>query len=273
VQKFYETLTPSQMLQICFPFDHPSRHKINANWDVTKPRIHEDFYSKEQQGLIAEIFRGVTSADGRERFQKQMEFDDGGFDRYHVAVFGEPGTGKFEWELTGRHMTIRADGDSVAGAAFGGPIVYGHGEEEPKENLFYYQTQQANQVFRALDSAQVQKALVAKAPQEAQVQLQGAQGRFPGIALAELSADQQQLVKGVIQTLLAPYREEDVQEAMALLDQGGGLASLSMAFYKQEDLHGDGEWDIWRIEGPTFVSHFRGAPHVHAYLNIGAKAV
>jgi hypothetical protein len=28
-------------------------------------------------------------------------------------------------------------------------------------------------------------------------------------------------------------------------------------------------WDMWRIEGPSFVWHFRGAPHVHAYINIG----
>ena len=44
-----------------------------------------------------------------------------------MAVFGEPGTDKpFEWVLTGRHDTLRADGNSVEGAAFGGPIFYGH---------------------------------------------------------------------------------------------------------------------------------------------------
>ena len=58
---------------------------------------------------------------------KQMDDDAGGFDAYHVAVFGEPGTDKpFEWVLTGRHDTLRADGNSVEGAAFGGPIFYGH---------------------------------------------------------------------------------------------------------------------------------------------------
>ena len=40
--------------------------------------------------------------------------------------------GKFQWMLTGRHTTMRADGDSVDKAAFGGPIVYGHGEENVK---------------------------------------------------------------------------------------------------------------------------------------------
>lgn len=32
----------------------------------------------------------------------------------------------FEFVLTGRHCTRRCDGDSVEGAAFGGPLFYGH---------------------------------------------------------------------------------------------------------------------------------------------------
>jgi len=270
-QKLYETLSPAQRSQICLPFNHPSRTKISANWAVTKPAIHEDFYTVEQRGLIAEVFKGVTSAEGHERFQSQMEFDDGGFDRYHVALFGDPQAEKFEWMLTGRHTTIRADGNSSAGSAFGGPVVYGHGDEDVKSNIFYYQTQQANQVFKALDNAQAAKALVKNAPGETQVVLQGTRGTFGGISLQELSQDQRDLVAGVIKTLLNPYREEDVQEAMESLEQGGGVAGLHMAFYRQGDLNNDGEWDIWRIEGPSFVCHFRGAPHVHAYLNIGTS--
>jgi hypothetical protein len=45
-----------------------------------------------------------------------------------------------------------------------------------------------------------------------------------------------------------------------------------MAFYKAWDLGHDEEWDIWRLEGPTFVWHFRGSPHVHAYVNIAREA-
>jgi hypothetical protein len=268
-QQLYQVLTPAQKSQICFPFNHPSRTRINANWAVSKPAIHEDFYTPEQRQLIAQIFRGVTSEEGHARFLEQMEYDSGGFDRYHVALFGEPGKEGFEWELTGRHLTIRADGDSVAGAAFGGPVVYGHGEEDPADNIFHYQTQQANEVFRALSAEQARQALVDTAPKEAQVPLQGPHGKFPGIAVGSLSEDQQALVKSVVQTLLAPYREDDVQEAMAIIEQGGGIQALRMAFYRQNDLGKDGEWDLWRIEGPTFVSHFRGAPHVHAYLNVG----
>jgi len=274
VKRFYDTLKDEQKKTICFPFDHPLRTRINANWPITKPTLAE--YTKEQQALADEIFRNVTSPDGYERFQKQMDDDAGGFNEYHVAVFGTPGSGQFEWEMTGRHLTIRADGDSVDNVAFGGPIVYGHGEGDSKKglpgNVFYYQTKKANEVFSALDGKQRDTALLPKAPKEDAVLLQGSSGTFPGIAVGELSRDQKELVESVMKVILAPYREDDVKEAVALLKDGGGLDGLHMSFYKTGDVGDDHEWDIWRIEGPTFVSHFRGAPHVHAYINVGKKA-
>ena len=275
VKALHTSLTADQKKAICFPFDHELRKRINANWAITKPTIEDDF-TKEQQSLIDDIFRGVTSPDGYERFKKQMDDDDGGMGRYHIAIFGEPGTGQFEWEMTGRHMTIRADGDSVAGAAFGGPIIYGHGVGDSQKglpgNVFYYQTQKANEVFKALDGKQREKALVAKAPAEARVPVQGDSGKFPGIGVGELAGDQKALVEKVVRVLLAPYREEDIDEAMAVMKAGGGLDALHMAFYEADDIAKDQEWDIWRLEGPTFVWHFRGAPHVHAYINVAKKS-
>jgi hypothetical protein len=270
VQRFYETLSEEQRKVICLPFEDPLRKKINANWAVTKPEIQDDFYSDEQRKLIDEIFRSVTSEDGYERFQKQMNEDmAGGLGRYHVAVFGKPGDSKFEWEMTGRHLTIRADGNSVENMAFGGPILYGHGASDPRKNVFHYQTEKANEVFTALDPQQAELALLTKAPREDQVPIQGDDGQFPGVAVNELSSDQQALVESVIKIMLAPYRPEDVEEAMALLTRGGGLEKLHMAFYRTGDLNNDQVWDIWRMEGPSFVWHFRGAPHVHTYVNIG----
>jgi hypothetical protein len=274
-KRLYESLSETQRKAVCFPFDHPLRSRINANWAITKTTIEDDF-TKDQQALITEVFKGVTSPEGYERFQKQMEEDDGGFGRYHIALFGEPNSNGFEFEMTGRHLTIRADGDSVAGAAFGGPIVYGHGTGDGQKglpgNVFYYQTKKANEVFQALDGTQRKEALQPKAPPESHVELQGASGKFPGIALSGLSADQKALVESVIKVILAPYREADVEEAVAIMKDGGGIDALHMAFYESDDIGGDHEWDIWRLEGPTFVWHFRGAPHVHAYVNVAKKA-
>lgn len=272
VGRFYQSLSEKQKQTLVLPFDHELRSRISANWHVTKPLLDGDFFNDEQRALVDEIVRNVTSPDGYERLQRQTEDDSGGIGGYSVAVFGTPGAGKFQFELTGRHLTLRADGDSVDKAAFGGPIIYGHSEEDAKKNLFYYQTKAANEVFRALDGPQVAKALIAKAPKEAEVGIQGDGGRFPGIAVAELSADQKKLVESTLKLLLAPYRAEDVDEVFAILKSNGGAEKLHMAFYSEGDLQDDKLWDIWRVEGPAFVWHFRGAPHVHAYINVGMKS-
>jgi len=268
VKRFFESLGEKQLAAINFPFDHPLRQRINANWQVTKPKIGDDFYSDDQRQMIHAILKNITSEDGYERLIQQMDEDRGGIEEYSVAVFGNPQTGKFEWEMTGRHLTLRADGDSVDKSAFGGPIVYGHGVETPADNLFYHHTKQVNKVFRALDAKQAKRALLKKAPRENAVRIQGEQGSFSGLAVGDMSADQKELVEATLKKLLSPYRPEDVHEVMQIVKAGGGIDKLHMAFYQQDDLDNDKVWDIWRVEGPSFVWHFRGAPHVHAYINI-----
>jgi hypothetical protein len=270
VGRLYQSLSDAQKKTIVFPFENDLRKKINANWHITKPLIKDDFYTDAQRATITEIVKNVTSPDGYEKLQAQTEFDDGGLEAYSIALFGTPGQGKFEFELTGRHLTLRADGDSVDKAAFGGPIVYGHGEEDPKDNLYLYQTKQVNEVFKALDAKQAEVALLPTAPKEAEVALQGPGKKYPGIAVSALSSDQRALVEKTLKVLLAPYRAEDVDEVLAILKASGGTEQLHLAFYQQGDLGQDKQWDIWRVEGPAFVWHFRGAPHVHAYINIGS---
>ena len=96
VKQFYGTLSDSQKKAICLPFQH--QRYTSANWAITEPNIGDDFYSKEQRELIHQILRGATSEDGYQRLLKQMSDDLGGIEQYSVAIFGEPGSGKFEWE-------------------------------------------------------------------------------------------------------------------------------------------------------------------------------
>lgn len=272
VKRFYDSLSDAQKKEICFDFGHKLQTRLSANWLVTKHKIGSDFYTDEQRDKIDAVVRAVCSEDGYDRIKLQTKADrPKGMNDYAVAVFGKPGSGKFQWELTGRHLTLRCDGDSVENMAFGGPIVYGHGASNPKKNLFHYQTKKTNEVFNSLDGKQRKVALIAKAPRESNVPLQGKNGEFPGIPVGELPDDQKKLVQETLKIILAPYRSEDVDEVMAILKQGGGVDKLHMAFYQQGDLQNDKVWDIWRVEGPTFVWHFRGAPHVHAYINIGVK--
>ena len=60
----------------------------------------------------------------------------------------------------------------------------------------------------------------------------------------------------------------DRDEVLACLKSQGGLDQCKLAFYTDPDLGNDGVWDNWRLEGPSFVWYFRGAPHVHVWVNV-----
>ena len=279
VARFYKSLRDDQKKLICFPFDHPKRSQVNNNWAIVPSKIED--LTKEQQELCREIFRNLLSEDGYERFTYQMEEDYGGFDQYHVAVFGEPGTDQpFEWVLTGRHDTLRADGNSVAGAAFGGPIFYGHAshsfneDAQHTDNVWWYQGQKANAIFKTLDDKQKKQALVEKAEEDTprSIQLKGDQLPAVGLAVADLDGQQQKMVEDLIRAGLQPFREADVQEALECIREAGGVEKLRLTFSKEGDIGNDGVWDIWKLEGPAFAWFFRGSPHVHTWLNVARRA-
>jgi hypothetical protein len=248
---------------------------VAANWRITAPAIKSDFFTPGQQHLIREVFEGIIRPDWYARFDKQLADDAGGFGaRQSIALFGRPGAGKFEFVLTGRHMTLRCDGDSAEHVAFGGPIFYGHAasgfHEKPNHpgNIFWPQALAANGVYQMLDGKQQKQALLPTAPPESHVGFRGPGGQLPGIPVADLSADQRLHVQEVLQKLIEPYRQCDRDEVLSCLKAEGGLDRCSLAFYKQPDLGGDGVWDVWRLEGPAFVWHFRGAPHVHTWVSV-----
>src|SRR5256885_13432172 len=127
VATLYKSLNEEQRKAVAFPFDHPLRSQVDNNWHITDKKTAQ-FYSKDQQEMIRQIFMGLHSPEYAEKVMGQVVHDSGkeGFGDTAIALFGEPGSGKFEFVLTGRHCTRRCDGDSVEGAAFGGPIFYGH---------------------------------------------------------------------------------------------------------------------------------------------------
>ena len=77
-------------------------------------------------------------------------------------------------------------------------------------------------------------------------------------------------MEGVLKLLVEPYREVDRKEVAKCLKAQGGLDKCHLTFYESGDLGKDTVWDNWRLEGPAFVWHFRGAPHVHVWVNVAS---
>lgn len=284
VTQLFKSLNEEQKSKVCFPFDNPLRSRVDNNWMIVDKSIAEIF-TPEQQSLVKQIFNGLHRDEYVKSVYGQVVHDSGGegFEKScAVAIFGEPGTGKFEFVLTGRHCTRRCDGDSVEGAAFGGPIFYGHAAESFNEkadhpgNVYWYQAKRVNEVFAALDGKQREAALLDEGREEkhsSTVKLSGKKEGLQGLAYGDLAKDQQGLMDKVMADLLAPFRKKDADEAMKLI-KDSGMNDLHLAFFKSDDIGNDKIWDTWQIEGPNMVWYFRGAPHVHCWVNIqkGAAA-
>jgi hypothetical protein len=287
VKYLFDSLSPRQRETICFPWGHVDgergllRTRIENNWTITKPAIKSDFYTREQQDVCLQIFRGMTNPEWHDRFDRQLKDDVGGFgNSQSIAIFGHPDGdrpdgGPFEFVLASRHMTLRCDGRSNEHVAFGGPILYAHeGEdlyEEPTHpnNVFWPQAVAANELYGMFDGRQRKLALVTQGmPSEEEVGFRGTRKPLDGIPVTEMSRDQREHLQGVLKLLLEPFRQSDRDEVTRCLKVQGGLDACRLAFYREGDLGDDGVWDNWRLEGPSFVWYFRGKPHVHVWVHV-----
>lgn len=284
VKALYDSLSDAQRKAVCFPWDyqHPQRGLLRTHvsniWQISQPAVRSDFYTRRQQGIIYDVFQSLFQPEWAKKLTQQLKDDSDGAEwgaNQSIAIFGRPGENKFEFVMTGRHLTIRADGNSEAKVAFGGPIFHGHAASGNTEkvghpgNIFWPQAVAANRIYQMLDGKQREQALVGgKLPQEAAVGFRKSHEERPGIPVSELSRDRREEIEKVLAIMLEPYRDEDRAEVMACIKKQGGLDACNLAFYRDGDLGDDQQWDNWRLEGPAFVWYFRGYPHVHIWINI-----
>jgi hypothetical protein len=283
VTALYRGLTEAQRKVICFDWDHRDarrgllRTHVSNSWRITPPVILGRFYTRQQRALLFEIFKGVFNPDWHYRLLKQLKDDHDGMPwgaDLSCALFGAPGTGKFQFVMTGRHLTIRVDGERDAHVVLGGPIFHGHAPSGHCEwvnhpgNIFWHQAQLASKVYTILDGKQQRQAVVAPRPREQEVGFRGRDGPYPGLPCAEMTPDQQEGVQKVLLSLIEPYRKQDQEEVLACLARQGGLQRCALAFYQDGGVDGS-VWESWRLEGPSFVWYFRGCPHVHIWINVG----
>ncbi len=281
VKHLYGTLSDEQKSKICFDWDYMDksrgllRTRVSNNWNITKQMIGSDFFNKDQQQIIREVYEGMLNPDWIKRIDKQLQDDAGGYGKAQsIAIFGHPGSDKFELVMTGRHMTLRCDGHSAEHVAFGGPVFYGHAahgfneKADHPDNVFWPQALSANKIYESLDERHRKLALVENLPAEEAVGFEGPDGKYPGCPVTELSSDQKEHLQKTLTMLLEHYRQSDQDEALRCLKAQGGLDKCSLAFYREGDIGNDQVWDCWRLEGPSFVWYYRGSPHVHVWVNV-----
>src|SRR5262245_4427446 len=171
-----------------------------------------------------------------------------------ALIFGDPTPGnKFAFVFAGHHLTIRCDGNTEEGPAFGGPIYYGHSPNGySRGNVFNYQTRSVLKVFDALSAKQREKAVIGgqvgnRGPGEQanSVQFRARAEQRPGLPAEDMTADQRTLVEQVMRDVLSPYRKEDGDEVMEIIKKNGGLAQIKLAFYEDAGMRDGQPWHFW----------------------------
>jgi len=278
VKELFAGLTDDQKKAVVKPWDHKARKSVNPN----KALDHTigSVYTKAQQDLVKKIVRAIASDDkGWDQISRNDTWDGTKrFDKMGADIFGDPSSGKFAFQFTGHHLTVRCDGDSEEGAAFGGPIYYGHSPNGySSKNVFNYQTREVIKAYQALDEKQRKQATITMGnPGEGKDSIQlKKDAKLRGIAYADLTRDQRELLEHVMKAVLSPFRQQDGAEVVAIIKAMGGMEKVHMAFYSEDYENtqtSEGQpWSFWRLEGPGFVWNFRVLPHVHTYVNIASK--
>jgi hypothetical protein len=272
IKELYTGLNDDQKRAILHPFADDKRLKIyNAALGTPIGKI----YTKPQQELVGRILKSISSGEeGWKQISREGTWDASkSFDACGADLFGDV-HGKFTWVFSGHHLTIRCDGNTDEGVAFGGPLYYGHTPNGYSErNCFFYQTKSALAAFEALTEKQREQAVCKDKPIEGMpsIKLRPADEAKPGIAYAELSKEAKALVEKTMADVLSPYRKADADEVLQVIKDKGGMDKVHLAFYKDEEAKSTRPWSFWRLEGPGFVWNYRVLPHVHTFVNISAR--
>lgn len=286
LRAFGASLTPFQREKIVFPADHPSR-QLNNTFAIVKGPHLGTLLSPSQQELVHGLFDDSLSERGRDAFAGTIAVE-GRFEGCVVAVYGEPTSGDAEIVVSGGHLLVRG-GASSRGSALGGGVAYGHqiGNEQWRVpgNSFAYHGDALNRFMATLAPAERERAILPAPPHELVLQVQRAGATFPGVAIGSLGEASRDEARRLLETVFSCYPAERQHEAFACIDGNGGVDALHVAVYASHGFYADMKawdtlqpderasrgapyWQIWRIEGPGTIVHFKGYPHVHAYIDV-----
>lgn len=271
-----DALPDDDRTQACVPYDHPYRQYHNRGLGGGGLPVDAGTLSWDARRVLTDLFHAGLSETGRERVPKQFFINWPGIHLMRLLVCGDPRTPPYQVVLSGPHLNLRLGGASVEGAAFGGPQVYGDqrgdGSVGLPGNIYRYQMETAHRLRADMTDAQRAAARVAHAPAQTLVDLQGADGRFDGLPVAELSPANRALAVRIVDGILENYPDADAAYAQQCLAANGGVDALHFADYDIDfeggRRAGQGPSQIFRLEGPAAVFYFRGEPHLHAYLNV-----
>lgn len=290
-QVFEQSLSPIQREYTFLASDHPARQVSLTQVVHTGPHIGT-LFDNYQIGLIREMYQQMLSAQGKSWLQNTINLE-GRFAGSIFKIYSDDIRGataqNSQVVINGGHYLLRSTDLKSSGYALGGPVSYGQQLGDHKYqvegNAYKAHGDALNQFHQALNEQEKLSAYQAVPPYELQLQIQGADGIFPGVRIGDVSGAAKELAQDMFATVFSGFTSAQQKEAREAIDANGGIESLHVAMYSDFSFYDDGERygelkpeqrnarplpyvQVWRIEGPAMVIHFQGYPHVHAYMNI-----
>jgi hypothetical protein len=254
----------------CVGYDHPLRQYHNRG--VSVGGILGLRLNWEQRAIVTDLLYAGLSERGRSRVPEEYFLRLPGIHATDVLVCGDPRTPPYQIVISGPHLNLRLGGKNAEGVAFGGPQVYGDQRGDGRlglpGNLYRFQFEIAQRLFASLLLEQQQLAVQPTAPIQTQIELQGADGSFAGVAVETFSPESKTIVRELVDAILSTYAPDDVAYAWQCLENNGGIDRLFLSYYQDGEINGSRQYQIFRLEGPAAVFYFRGYPHVHAFVNV-----
>jgi hypothetical protein len=270
-RRFVDSLDEEQRALTCVPYDHPLRQLHNRGVWGGGASVFRHF-GRAQRALVADLLHAGLSPEGRERVPREQFTRFSGVHSMRILVCGEPASSPWQIVLTAAHLNLRLGGRSREGAAFGGPQVYGdqrgNGEPGLPGNLYRDQFLVAERLVSELDEGRRAAVTLDEAPVQTDIAPQGRAGSFAGLPVAELGASARERARELVERILAPYPVVDADFARECLAANGGIDALWFATYRHGEDGPIPAAQVFRLEGPAAVFHFRGHPHVHAFVNV-----
>jgi hypothetical protein len=274
----FEAVPQNARASTCLPFDHPLRQYYNRGLPLGGLKVSAASLGWGARRALTDLVAASLSAAGQARVPRQDAMSLTGVNFKRLLFFGDPRSGPYQAVLSGVHLNLRLGGSVPERVAFGGPQIYGDqrgdGAVGLPGNTYRYQMANAHRLWEALTPAERTAARQERAPAQTNIGLQGAAGRFDGLAVAQLALPKRRLVHAMVAGMLDTYA--DSAHAWDCLARNGGVEALHFADY---DIDFDGgrragaaPSQIFRLEGAAAVLHFRGEPHVHAFIHVAEDA-
>ncbi|HUG09728.1 MAG TPA: DUF3500 domain-containing protein [Opitutaceae bacterium] len=279
--QFLDSLDAPQRAKAAFPFTSDERE----SWHYV-PRVRGGVSMKvlgagsreRARGLLKAALsqRGLATVDAIIALEDVLREMEQSAHRdpalYYVAIFGTPGADPWGWRFEGHHVSLNYTFVGGHGAISSTPTFMGANPAEVRigahkgKRALAAEEDLGRKLVASLSTDQLKVARIStRAPAEI---LTGADSRVDpldhaGIAVSEMSADQQTQLVALLKYYLHRHRAEIAHAAFAKIE-AAGIEKLRFAWAGGLEV---GDPHYYRIQGTTFVVEYdntqNGANHIH----------